>query len=62
MSNFTILRKNIGPIPIIYDTIVTPVEVVVAYVISILDIMSLTIIVTIVPTLVSYTFAPILLI
>ena len=52
-----ILRRNIGLIPIISVTIVTPVEVVVAVVISISDIMTLTGIVTIDPTL-----APIILI
>ena len=57
-----ILRRNIGSIPIISVTIVTPVEVVFAVVIYILDIMTLTIIVTIDPTLVSLTLAPILLI
>ena len=46
-SNFMILRRNIGPIPIISVTIVTPVEVVVAFVVSISDIMTLTVIVTI---------------
>ena len=61
-SNFTILRREIGPIPIISITIVTPVEVVVAVVVSISDIMTLSVIVTIDPTLVPLTLAPIILI
>ena len=61
-SNFTILRRNIGPIPIISVTVVTPVEVVVAVVVSILGIMTLTVVVTIVTTLVPLTLAPIILI
>ena len=52
-----ILRRDIGPIPIIFVTIVTPVEVGVAVVVFISDIMTITVVVTIVPTL-----APILLI
>ena len=60
--NFTILRWNIGPTPIISVTIVTLIEVVVAVVIDISYIMTLTIIITIVLTLVSLTLAPILLI
>ena len=48
-----------GPIPV---TIVTFVEVVVAVVTSISDKITLTLIVTIDPTLVSFTLAPILLI
>ena len=60
-SNLTILRWNIGLTPIISVTIVTPVEVVVAVVIPILDIMTLSLVITIVPTLISLTLAPILL-
>ena len=56
------MRRDIGPIPIIFVTIVTPVEVVVAVVVSISDIMTLTVIVTIDLTFVSLTLAPILLI
>ena len=40
-----ILRWNIRPIPIICVTIVTPVEVVIAVVVSMSDIMTLTVIV-----------------
>ena len=61
-SNFTILRRDIGPIPIISLTVVTPVKVVVAVVVSISYIMTLTVIVTIDPTLVPLTLAPIILI
>ena len=61
-SNFTILRRNIGSIPVVSITIVTLVEVVVAIAVSISDIMTLTIVVTIVPTLVPLTLVPILLI
>ena len=61
-SNFTILRRDIGPIPIIYVTVVTPVKVVVAVIVTISDIMTLTVVVTIVPTLVPLTLAPIILI
>ena len=57
-----ILRRNIGPIPVISITIVTPIEVVVAVVVSNSDIMTLMVIVTIVPTLVPLTLTPILLI
>ena len=56
-SNFTILRRDIGPISVVSISIVTPVKVVVAVVVSILDIMTLTVVVTIVPTL-----APVILI
>ena len=51
-SNFTILRRNIGPIPVISVTIVTPVEVVVAVAVSNSDIMTLMVLVTIDLTLV----------
>ena len=61
-SNFTILGRDIGPIPTISVTVVTPFEVVVAVVVSILDIMTYTVVVTIVPTLVPLTLAPIILI
>ena len=57
-----ILRRNIGPIPIIFVTIVTPVEVVVAIVVSMSDIMTLTVVVTIDPTLAYLTLVLILLI
>ena len=57
-----ILSRNIGTIPIISLTIVTPVEVVVAVVISISYKMILKAIVTIDPTLVSLTLAPSILI
>ena len=57
-----ILRWNIGPTPIIFVTIVTPVEVVVTIVISISDIMTLVVIIIIVPTLVFLTLALIFLI
>ena len=60
--NFTILRRDIGPIPIISVSVVTPVEVVVAVVVSILDIMTLMVEVTIDLTLVPLTLAPIILI
>ena len=56
-----ILRRDIGTIPIIFVTIVTLVEVVVAVVVSISDIMTLTVIVTINSTLVPLTLAPIIL-
>ena len=49
-------------IPIISITVVTPVEVVVAVVVSISDIMTLTVIITIDPTLVPLILAPIILI
>ena len=52
-----ILRRNIGLIPIISITIVTPVEVVIAVVISFSNIMTLTVIVTIDPNLVPLTLA-----
>ena len=58
-SNITILRSNIGTIPIIS---VTPVEVVVAVVVSILEKMTLTVIVTINPNLVPLILAPFLVI
>ena len=61
-SNFMILRWNIMPTPIISVTIVTQVEVVVAVVTPISDIMTLLVVITIVPTLISLTMAPILLI
>ena len=61
-SNFTILRRDMQPISIIYVTIVSPVKVVVAVVVSISDIMTTTVIVTIDPTLVPLTLAPIILI
>ena len=61
-SNFTILRMDIGPIPIISVAVVTPAEVVVAVVVSILDIITLMVIVTIVRTLVPLTLALIILI
>ena len=61
-SNFMILGRAIGPIPIMSFTVVTPVEFVVAVVVSISDIMTLTVIVTIVLTLVPLTLAPIILI
>ena len=57
-----ILRRDIGPIPIIYVTVVTPVEVVVAVIVSISYIMTIMVIVTIDATLVPLTLAPILLI
>ena len=57
-----ILRRDIGPIPVISISIVTPVKVVVAVIVSISDIMTLTVVVTIVPTLVPLTFALIILI
>ena len=61
-SNFTILRWNIGSTPIIFVTIVTPIEVSVVVVIPISNIMTLAVIVTIVPSLLSLILAPILLI
>ena len=61
-SDIRILRRDIGPILIIFVTIVTPVEVVVAVVVSMSDIMTLTVVVTIVPTLVPLTLTPIILI
>ena len=61
-SNLTILRWNIGPTPIIYVTIVTPVEVVIATVITISNIMTLSFVITIVSTLISLTLVPIILV
>ena len=61
-SNFTILRRDIRPIFVVSISIVTPVKVVVAVVVSISDIMTLTFVDTIVPTLVPLTLAPIILI
>ena len=61
-SNFTILRRGIGPILVISISIVTPVKVVVAVVVSISDIMTLKFIVTIDLTLVPLTLAHIILI
>ena len=57
-----ILRRDIGPNPVVSISIVTPVKVVDAVVVSISDIMTLTIVVTIVPTLVPLTLAPVILI
>ena len=57
-----ILGRYIGLIPIISVTVVTLVEVVVAVEVSISDIMTLTVIVTIDPTLVPLTLEPIILI
>ena len=57
-----ILRRDIGPIPVISVSIVTPVKDVVTVVVSISDIMTHTVVVTIVPTLVPLTFALIILI
>ena len=51
-----------GTIRIISVTVVTPVEVVVAVVVSISDIMTLTVVVSIVPTLFPLTFVPVILI
>ena len=61
-SNFIILRWNIRPTPIICVTIVTLVEVVVEIVIPVSDIMTLSIVITTVPTLVSLTLVLIFLI
>ena len=57
-----ILRWNIGTTPIIFVTIVTLVEVDVAVVIPISDVMTLSIVLTIVLTFVYLTLAPIFLI
>ena len=57
-----ISRRDIGPIPIISITIATPVYVVVAVVVSISDIMTLMVIVTIDPNLVPFTLELIILI
>ena len=57
-----ILWRDIGPIPIISVTVVTPIEVVIAVVVSISDIMTLTVIVNIDPTLGPLTLTPIILI
>ena len=57
-----ILRWNIGPNRVLSVTIVTSVEVVVAFAIPISDIMTLSIVITIVSTLMSLTLALILLI
>ena len=57
-----ILRWNIGPNRVLSVTIVTSVEVVVAFAIPISDIMTLSIVITIVSTLISLTLALILLI
>ena len=51
-----------APTPIIFVTIVTPVEVVVEIVIPVSDIMTLSIVITTVPTLVSLTLVLIFLI
>ena len=50
-SNFTIFRREIGPIPVVSICIVTPVKVVVTVVVSLSYIMTLTIVFTTVPTL-----------
>ena len=57
-----ILRWNIGPTSIISVTIFTFLEVVDAVVIPISEIMTLSIVITIVSTLISLTLAPFLLI
>ena len=53
---------NIGRTPIVFVTIVMPVEVVVVVVVSISNILTLSVVITIVLTFISMTLAPILLI
>ena len=51
------LRRDIGPIPVVSISIVTPVKVVVAVVVSISYILTFMVVVTIVPILVPLTLA-----
>ena len=61
-SNFMILKRDISPIPVVSIRLVTPVKVVVTVVVSISDIMTLTVVVTIDSTLVPLALAPVIMI
>ena len=55
MSNFLIVRWHIGPTQIIFVTIVTPIEVVVAILYTISNIVILSVVIVIVPTFIFLT-------